>query len=94
MDGLRNTTKTGVLLLTLLLIISANGQSTTKQIKEVSDVVERIRSEYAPDSRLDLFSIHIKNDGEGIVLSGEVSNRLFRDVLIDTLSRMYNSNFI
>jgi gamma-D-glutamyl-L-lysine dipeptidyl-peptidase len=73
-----------LLISSLLFIISCSG--TNRQDALLSDVVERVRQNYAPDRRTAVFDITWDRSGKKLVFRGEVDNAAAKEALLSAVA--------
>ncbi|MFB0516342.1 MAG: NlpC/P60 family protein [Candidatus Neomarinimicrobiota bacterium] len=74
-----------LLLLPAVPAIGLCQQSAPMAPEGLERVVEKVKATHAPDSRLDLFQIELHREGNQIIVSGAVTDRSLREVLLDSL---------
>lgn len=57
----------------LILISSFSVKAQSKYMNRVNDIIEEIKTKYAPDKRVALFNINIKNEKKNLIVSGETN---------------------
>ena len=72
----------------ILLIGSISCEKISTQVPPfLNSVVKNVKEEYAPDSRIELFDIQLKKNGDKLIVLGEVTNSNIHKILIDSLTR-------
>lgn len=52
----------------------------------LQEVVERIREQYAPDKRVEVFNIEVADQGSEFVISGELADEAIKEALFEALA--------
>jgi cell wall-associated NlpC family hydrolase len=66
------------------LIVTA--QETRPEGKTLIDVVDQIKQEYAPDTRVEVFQIEVKERGKQVIVLGELADKQIKAALLEALS--------
>ncbi|MFC1618530.1 NlpC/P60 family protein [Candidatus Neomarinimicrobiota bacterium] len=76
-----------VMLMTFACIpIMVSAQAARPQIKALIDAVGQIKQQYAPDTRVEVFQIEVKDKGSQFVITGELADRAIKTALFEALS--------
>lgn len=49
-------------------------------------IVDRVKEQYAPDTRVEVFNIEVKDQGSQLIVSGELADGIIRTALLDALA--------
>ncbi len=76
--------------LSLILIFLSLGITYCQRISlqvppYLKNVVKNVKKNYAPDSRIELFDIHLEKKGDQVIISGELTNSQHKKILLDSL---------
>ncbi|MGB9664156.1 MAG: NlpC/P60 family protein [Ignavibacteria bacterium] len=75
------------LLLTLTILLTT---SITAMSQNIEELIGQIKFKFAPDKRTAIFDISYSQEGDELILRGEVSDKLLKDVLINELKSKIN----
>lgn len=75
--------------LTLILALTACGNGTEKRADAVRALLDSMQSEYAPDTRVALWTMEVRREGKEIILSGEVDNREAYNSLVKVVDERF-----
>jgi gamma-D-glutamyl-L-lysine dipeptidyl-peptidase len=73
-----------LLFISLLFLMSCSGNN--RQDELLSDVVDRVRENYAPDRRTAVFDITWERSGKYLVFRGEVDNEAAKEALLSAVA--------
>lgn len=71
---------------TLFIIIFLITITTTAMSQNIGEIIGQIKSKFAPDNRTAIFDISYSLENDELILSGEVSEKIFKEELIKELS--------
>jgi SH3-like domain-containing protein len=63
-----------------------SAQETRLSSKMLIDAVEQIKQQYAPDTRVEVFQIEIKERGTQVIVLGELADKQIKATLLEALS--------
>ncbi len=69
----------------LLFGVQSCGRLSSNVPEEVQATVERVRQQYAPDARVNLFQIELTKKGDQVIVAGEVIDPKLKKILMDSL---------
>ncbi|GIV45500.1 MAG: hypothetical protein KatS3mg036_0318 [Ignavibacterium sp.] len=79
------------LLLTLTILITT---SITAMSQNIEEIIGQVKSKFAPDKRTAIFDISYIQEGDELILKGEVSEKIFKDELLKELKSKTNFKII
>lgn len=69
----------------LLLISSLSVNAQSKYMNRANDIIEEIKTKYAPDKRVALFDVEVKKERKNLILFGETNILKAKDELMEKL---------
>ncbi len=76
-----------IMLMTLICIpLMVSAQETRPKSKTLIDAVEQIKQQYAPDTRVEVFQIEVKEQGKQVIVLGELADKQIKAALLEALS--------
>ena len=75
--------------LLVFLIVGACSSRTDRTIAEIHTLLDSLQSEYAPDTRIELWAMELSGSKDSISLSGEVANKAAYKAIVRAIDQRF-----
>jgi len=86
---MKRTSRFCIPVLMAVMLLGACTSKSEKKISELNSLLEELRPAYAPDDRVEWWKVTAVEEGEAVVIKGEVTSRLAYDAILEEVGARF-----
>lgn len=86
---MKRTSRFCIPVLMAVMLLGACTSKSEKKISELNSLLEELRPAYAPDDRVEWWKVTAAEEGEAVVIKGEVTSRLAYDAILEEVGARF-----